>query len=158
MKKNLNKKNLQIILLLFISLILILSLLLFSKHPNNKEEISINEDSFVLRVIDGDTFELLNGEKVRLICVDAPERGERGYENARLFLSSLISNKEVILIEDLDNRDKYHRLLRYVYVNNSQGELTFVNKELIKENHAKIFRYGNSTALCDEIENISNNS
>jgi len=108
-------------------------------------------DDTVIRVIDGDTFELATNDKVRLICVDTPELGDVGSYEAKDFLEFLILNKEVRLEKDISETDKYGRLLRYVYVNESSGEI-FVNKEIVKECYGEVFRYGEDVARCDEIE------
>lgn len=130
-------------------IILLILLMLFILPKSDKSEIKkdsmINENS-VARVIDGDTFVLQSGEVVRLLCVNAPERGEKGYEEAKTFLENLILEKSVTLDKDVSDKDKYNRSLRYVY----QGDV-FINKELVKNNHSKIFRYGNDTKRCDEI-------
>jgi len=84
-------------------------------------------------VIDGDTFILSNGEHVRLIGMNTPERGQRGYENATEALVSLLDNRKIVLEKDVSERDKYSRLLRYVY---ADGE--FVNEALVKRGYAKL--------------------
>ena len=48
----------------------------------------------VTRGIDGDTIELSSGERVRLICIDAPERGVDGYSEAVDYLEILILNED----------------------------------------------------------------
>jgi len=101
----------------------------------------------VTRVIDGDTFELETGEKVRLICIDTPETGNSGAEEAKEFLESLVLGKSVKLEKDVSETDQYGRLLRYVYVND-----IFVNKEIVQKGYGTVFRYGNDTSRCDEIE------
>lgn len=100
-----------------------------------------------VRIIDGDTFELASGDIVRLICLDAPEIGSSGSEEAANFLSSLILGKEVRMENDTDDKDAYGRLLRYVYIDD-----LFVNRELVQQGYATVFRYGNDTGKCDEIE------
>ena len=79
----------------------------------------------VTRIIDGDTFELASGETIRLLCIDTPEKGEQGYEEATLFLENLLLNEEPTLEPDIQDKDKYNRSLRYVYLNE-----TFINKEI----------------------------
>lgn len=138
------KKHLIILIILFIIiLILILSVQVFRKPNNN--DIEINENK-VTRVIDGDTFVLQSGVIIRLICVNAPERGEKGYEEAKIFLENMVLNKSVTLEKDISEKDIYNRSLRYVFMGN-----LFINKELVRNNHAKLFRYGNDTKRCDEI-------
>lgn len=87
-------------------------------------------------IIDGDTFELWDGTKVRLIGIDAPEKDEYCSEPARQRLISLISGKNVYIKKDVSDTDKYQRLLRYVYV----GE-TFVNFTLVDEGYAWAVSY-----------------
>jgi endonuclease YncB( thermonuclease family) len=115
----------------------------FPRENISKIEISNNT---VIEVIDGDTFKLANNETVRLICVDTPEKGKNGYEEAKIFLSSLVLNKEIILQKDISDKDAYGRLLRYVYV----GDI-FVNKEIVSNKYGAVFRYGNDTSRCNEI-------
>ncbi len=108
-------------------------------------------DNYVLEVIDGDTFEMNTGQMIRLLCVDAPEQGQENYEEARSFLEHLILHRNVRLENaDLESdKDKYGRLLRFVYVNISNREI-FVNKEIVRLEYGKVFNYGNITN-CQEI-------
>jgi len=130
----------------FLLLLLAFSVFIFIRFSGYSDNLNLG-DNYVVEVIDGDTFKLANGEAVRLICVDAPERNQSGYDDAKDYLNVLILNREVRLESDLEDRDAYGRLLRYVYV----GDV-FVNRALVRGGYASIFRYGNSTRLCDEIE------
>jgi endonuclease YncB( thermonuclease family) len=73
----------------------------------------------VARVIDGDTIEMENGARVRLVQIDAPELGSEcyGQKSAAALRSLLPTGTKVRLVRDrrLDNRDRYGRLLRYVF-------------------------------------------
>jgi len=109
-------------------------------------------DNLVIRIIDGDTFELSTGQKVRLICIDTPETGEPGAQEATDFLTELILNKEVRLEKDISETDRYGRLLRYVWVNVTNNQEIFVNQELVQQGYAEVMRYEDDTARCDEIE------
>ena len=62
----------------------------------------------VTKIIDGDTF-LTDKRKnpVRLSDVDAPEKRQPGYQNAKKFLEKLILNQEVSI--ETVARDKYGR-------------------------------------------------
>lgn len=102
----------------------------------------------VTRVIDGDTFEINNKEKVRLICIDTPEKNQKYYAEAQQFLSNLLLNKEIKLEKDVSEMDLYGRILRYAYT--VDGE--FVNEKLVKEGYASVFRYGKDTKYCDLFE------
>jgi len=101
----------------------------------------------VTRIIDGDTIELENGERVRLICIDTPERGEAYFDEASDYLSDLILNEYVELVKDVSETDRYGRLLRYIYLNGD-----FVNEMIVEDGWAKAYRYNPDTALCDDIE------
>ena len=107
----------------------------------------------MLNVIDGDTFEYYDKDSntiktIRLLCVDTPEEGEEGYEEAKNFLESLILGEQVILEKDMSETDKYGRLLRYVYLQDG----TFVNELIIKNGYGEILRIEPGTSKCDEIE------
>src|SRR3989344_5335057 len=101
--------------LVFLAIFISLSLFSFSVDESESER-EVFEEAVVTRVIDGDTFEIDSGEHVRFICVDAPERGMKGAEEAREFLTELIENKTVLLERDVSERDAYGRLLRYVFM------------------------------------------
>ncbi len=89
-------------------------------------------EASVKRVIDGDTIELQNGERVRLLGIDTPEKGQYLYKESTEWLESLIENRQVTLERDITERDKYDRLLRHVYFGNRH-----VNLELVKIGYAK---------------------
>lgn len=98
----------------------------------------------VKRVIDGDTIELANGETVRYIGIDAPEmrRKVRGrwVKKAEPFAAEayelnrrLVEGRKVRLERDQESRDRYHRLLAYVFV-----EDRLVNAELIASGYVEV--------------------
>lgn len=102
----------------------------------NVDNFSLNklEKVKVVEVIDGDTIRIEGNYKVRLIGIDTPEVDQKCYEEAKNFLKNLIEGKEVYLERDKIDKDKYGRLLRYVYYNS-----TMINLLLIKEGYAFIF-------------------
>ncbi|HEC87933.1 MAG TPA: nuclease [Thermoplasmata archaeon] len=95
----------------------------------------------VSRVIDGDTFETSSGETVRLIGVDAPETKhptktvEYYGKEASEFTKKYLQGKTVQLKYDWQERDKYGRLLAYVFLEDG----TFFNALLIKEGYAHAY-------------------
>lgn len=100
----------------------------------------------VTKVIDGDTIEIGNGVHVRLIGIDTPETvdprrpvGCFGKE-ASNFTKQLLNGKMVRLEKDISDTDKYHRLLRYVFLQTPQGEV-FVNNELARQGYAQVKTY-----------------
>ncbi len=86
-------------------------------------------------VIDGDTIALPGGEAVRYIGIDTPERGEPYYGEAKRANQELIAGKQIKLEKDVTDKDKYNRLLRYIYVDD-----TFVNAELVRRGYALVYR------------------
>ena len=91
----------------------------------------------VKRVIDGDTIELTDGRKVRYIGVDTPElhhptKGVQCYgKEAMEKNKELVEGKEIRMVKDVSETDRYKRLLRYVYLGN-----IFINKYLASEGYA----------------------
>jgi endonuclease YncB( thermonuclease family) len=70
----------------------------------------------VTHVVDGDTLDLDNGERVRLVGIDTPEQGQCGSAEATMFVASLTLDRTVTLEPSDEDRDKFGRLLRYVLV------------------------------------------
>ncbi len=98
--------------------------------------ISFNEianASLVIRVIDGDTFEIETGEKVRLIGINAPEISDIFGVESKEYLTKLIEGKDVDLVSDnlSSKTDRYNRLLRYVILNGED-----INYKLILDGYA----------------------
>jgi micrococcal nuclease len=99
----------------------------------------------VAKVIDGDTIEIVEGDKtltVRYIGINTPETVKPnspkecfGVE-ASNFNKSLVENKSVILEVDISDRDRFGRLLRYVYIKEGDNYL-FINKKLVEEGYAQ---------------------
>ena len=88
----------------------------------------------VTRVIDGDTVVLENGEHVRLLGIDTPEKGQKYYREARDYLKQRVLGKNVKLTYTNEEKDKYGRLLRYVFVNGMM-----VNTELVENGLASAY-------------------
>jgi len=139
---------------------IILSVLLISCAPANYSDI------LVTKVFDGDTLRLATGEKVRLIGIDAPEteysykdqrekrkRSPEYYQEARRatqFLKELVEGKRVRLEFDLEKRDKYDRLLAYVYLPDG----TFVNAEILKEGYARPMNISPNVQYADLFQRL----
>ncbi len=98
------------------------------------------EEAIVERVVDGDTVVLASGERVRYIGMDTPELHhprkpvEAYAREAMEFNRRLAEGKPVRLEFDVERRDKYGRLLAYVYLQDG----TFVNAELVRQGYAHI--------------------
>lgn len=97
----------------------------------------------VTRVIDGDTVELDNGDEVRLIGIDAPERGSCGYEEATARLTDLSQGKAATLEPGAsDDMDKYDRLLRYLVVGGTDAGEVLLSEGLAVPRYNSSDGYG----------------
>lgn len=67
-------------------------------------------------IVDGDTVEMNDGSTVRLMGIDAPDKGEAGFDEAKNTLARLIEKKEVYLEYDRYLMDKYGRKLVWMWV------------------------------------------
>ena len=99
-------------------------------------------DGSVVRVVDGDTIHVRLGdriEKVRYIGVNTPElhhprKGEEpGGRAAAAVNRELVSGRRVRLELDAQSRDRYGRLLAYVWVAD-----TMINAELVRRGFAQV--------------------
>jgi len=105
----------------------------------------------VSRVVDGDTFVISSGEKVRLIGVDTPEtkHPRKGVEyfgpQASAFSREMLEGKTIRLEFDVQERDRYGRLLAYVYI-----DTLFFNKHLVKEGYARVATYPPNVKYQDQ--------
>lgn len=103
----------------------------------------------VTKVADGDTVTLKadgKEERIRLIGIDAPEKAQAPWGmRAKDFTTKLAMGKQARVKTDVTPRDKYGRLLGYLYV----GE-TFVNLELVRQGFALVYTYPPNVAHTDE--------
>jgi len=98
-----------------------------------KKELITHETGIVERIVDGDTIKVEN-ETIRLLGVNAPEKGSRYYDEARLFLLELLLNKTINLERGKEDTDMYARKLRYIFF---QGEN--VNLRLVRQGLANYY-------------------
>ena len=116
--------------------LLLICLLIFCVTCSASEEYY-----FVTRVVDGDTIVLDTGEKVRLIGVDTPETKhpkkpvEYFGKEASAFTKRICEGKKVRLEYDQTKRDRYGRVLAYVYLKDG----TFVNAEIIRRGYGHAY-------------------
>jgi micrococcal nuclease len=99
-------------------------------------------DGTVVRVVDGDTIDVRLAdrvEKIRYIGVNTPEihhptRGEEpGGREAAAVNRRLVGGRQVRLELDVRTRDRYGRLLAYVWVGD-----TMVNAKLVRQGYAQV--------------------
>jgi endonuclease YncB( thermonuclease family) len=90
----------------------------------------------VVRVIDGDTIDVLVGSqtrRVRLFGIDSPEPGQPWHAKAKRALGQRVFGKEV-RVNDVDT-DRYGRTVGEVYADN-----VCVGCELVREGNAWVYR------------------
>lgn len=122
---------------------------LVSSTIANAEKYDVNkfEEYELQEVIDGDTIRIkYNGssEKVRFLLVDTPETnhetlGEQPYgPEAKEFVKQLLAGQDTVYLEfDVSYRDKYKRLLAYIYTK----EGISVQEQLLKNGLAPFLEY-----------------
>ena len=123
---------------------------------NSARSDSDNEYFTVERVVDGDTFKMSNGDRVRLLGIDTPEK----YDSKKLdndsrstgkdkktiqtlgklasdYVKGFVEGKKVKLVKEpnYQDKDQYGRLLRYVYLQDG----TFVNARIIKDGYGQVY-------------------
>ncbi len=122
------------------------------------------DNILVTKVIDGDTIELQNRERVRFIGIDAPEawpshklerdrkRTKKDRETiiamgkiATEFTKNLVEGKKVKLEFDVEKKDRYGRLLAYVYLPDGR----MLNAELVKEGYARVYTFPPNVKYVD---------
>ena len=137
------------------------------KTPSVKED--LYRSIMVTRAVDGDTLKLANNERVRLIGIDTPEIHEsvKLYRDARKnkqditviqalgrksheFTKKLVEGKQVRLEFDAEKRDKYGRLLAYVYLQDG----TFVNAEIVKQGYANLMTFPPNVKYADLFQKL----
>lgn len=137
-------------LLIFVVLVALLSgnTMLQAQQPSGA-----TEPATVLQIIDGDTISVRLASNsyirsVRLIGIDAPERGEPCFVEASNALAEMLpTGSEIRLETDVSNEDRYRRPLRYVYF----GDV-FINAEMIELGWAEAVRYEPDVMHAEEFE------
>ena len=107
------------------------------------------EHALIERIIDGDTVVLTDGRRIRLLGIDAPERGQGGRPDdcyaaeATAFLAGLIAaGGAVVRLEYEPERfDRYGRTLAYLW-GGSEGEM--LNEVMVREGYARYGDWGTS--------------
>ena len=95
--------------------------------------ISKDSEMVVTEVHDGDTFTLKNGDRIRLLGIDAPELGNCGATESANFLESMILGKSVKITDE--KKDGYGRTMALVWVGLTRSNL--VNKEILENGWAR---------------------
>jgi len=132
-----NKKLFSLIIAFFFFIFV------FLLNQNTLTMTSLPEEDVYLvsKVIDGDTIEVIKDNetfKVRYSGIDTPELDSKNKETkclaekAKEANENLINNKKVKLEKDINDKDEYGRLLRYVWLDN-----TLINEYLVENGFAR---------------------
>lgn len=97
----------------------------------------------VKRVVDGDTIQLEDDTKVRLLGINTPEMGNRfhseeaGGKRAKQWLNTVLKGQRIHLETDTERLDKYGRTLAHVF---TEDDL-HINVELVRKGFAAVSIY-----------------
>jgi endonuclease YncB( thermonuclease family) len=98
------------------------------------------QNAVVAQVLDGDTIELVGGQRVRLVQIDTPEKHDECYgdEASELTRRLLPAGTHVRIEQDpsLDQVDEYQRKLAYVWKGDED-----VNVALVRDGAAGVWFY-----------------
>ena len=115
----------------------------------------------VVRVVDGDTIRVrFDGrtERVRYIGVDTPESVKPGTpvqcyaKRAAAANAALVAGRSVRLVGDVERRDRYGRLLAYVY---REPDGAFVNARLVRDGYARTLTIAPNVAHARELADLA---
>jgi micrococcal nuclease len=115
----------------------------------------------VVRVVDGDTIHVMVGarrEKVRYIGVDTPESVKPNSpvecfaKAASAANEQLVAGERVRLVTDVEERDRYGRLLAYVY---RARDGDFVNARLVRDGYARTLTIPPNVRYADEFTRLA---
>jgi len=100
----------------------------------------------VTKVVDGDTLDV-NGQRVRILGIDTPERGRCGYREASTRLAELVGGVggNVVVLgggEGHDTHDRYGRELGYVQSGNLDVGEVLLREGLAKARYDSLDGYG----------------
>lgn len=105
-------------------------------------------------VYDGDTLVLENGERVRLLNINAPEissrhrDGEQGGDAAKIWLKQQIGNQPIYLRFDKEKRDNYDRLLAHIFLDNERH----LNAEILEQGLAVLTVHPPNLLYVDKMQ------
>lgn len=118
------------------------------------------EKAEVVRVVDSDTIIVVlagQEERLRYIGIDAPESvtPDQPVEcfgpEAHDANAGFVDDRTVFLEADVENRDRFGRLLRYVYISEADGNLLMVNEALVAGGFAEARTYPPNELHQDEL-------
>lgn len=116
------------IVVLVLGILLVVSLLLNIRLLGNQKE--PDRAYKVTQIIDGDTFKIEGGQKIRLFGLDAPENGRCMADEAKNLLEKELSGKEVKLTDQFP--DVFHRQVANIFVGDK-----YINEIIVAKGFAR---------------------
>jgi micrococcal nuclease len=111
-----------------------------------------NTSSNIVKIIDGDTYDvLIEGVKtrIRMEGIDAPERGMDFYKKSKEYLSELCNGQQVKVVGD--EKDRYGRLIAKTYLEDGRE----VGEEMVRAGMAWHFKKYSSDKTLNDLEIIA---
>ncbi|MFS0646675.1 thermonuclease family protein [Siminovitchia sp. 179-K 8D1 HS] len=146
----------------FLSFVLIIGTLWgcsIAAGENGQVEKMQGIEATVVHVVDGDTIDVKfndgRKERVRMLLVDTPETkhprlGVQPFgPEASAFTKKSLYEKKVVLEMDVSERDKYGRVLAYVWLENEN-----FNRMLLEEGLARVAIFPPDLKYLDEFEKV----
>ena len=111
----------------------------------------INTDKgVVIKIIDGDTYDLLIKDKstirIRMNEIDAPERGQPFYQKSKDFLGQLCFQKNIRIVRT--GKDRYGRVIAGSYLEDG----TSLSYEMVKNGFAWQFKKYSADTVLSRLE------
>ncbi len=131
-------------------LIVIIALLTLRLVEDIGEERLPGERFMVVRVIDGDTVELMGGDRMRLLAIDTPEKGELLYDKATRFLGALATGKQGRIEFAKTRRDRYGRMLGFLYIEDT----LFANRLIIDSGLGYLYLFDDQELMVPQIQEL----
>ena len=144
---------------IFLTIFILLFLYFYKSTSSSFDKV------YVTKVIDGDTIRATSSYdsnfKVRLIGINAPEKGKEKYwKESKSYAQKLMENKYCYLEKDTSDKDKYGRYLRYVWLKKPKKK-NFKNIEelnvsaiMLKKGLARTYTFEPDTLYLKEFKKI----
>jgi len=130
-------------------LVFVVALVLFRMGSEIGPDRSLRERYRVARVIDGDTVELTGGDRLRLLAIDTPEKGEPLYDSARSVLTRLVADQPLEIAYSERRRDRYGRILGYAW-----RDTLFINEAMIRSGLALVYLFEDNIGDSAELARL----
>jgi len=132
------------------ALVILSSILFYASLVTLQDLLVIEHEiaSTVTNVIDGDTFDIAAGYRVKLADIDCPEQYEIGYEDASYYLWSLIHGETLLIdVDDVyqwDQSGDGDRVVCVAYLRFNESHVLNINEAMLESGYAVLDDFPNS--------------